>query len=714
MDKRTGELLLCSFKKTCTFLIFMTKNFLLIVVCLLGLSSIAQQHEVKYCGQTEATERLFNRFPHTIVDADLANVALERHTDEMLQMRGGNDEIYVIPVVFHIIHNNGAENISGEQISDAIEVLNRDFRKQNADTSLIVDAFVDVAADIDVEFRLAGLDPEGDCHSGINRIVSDLTYEGDDDMKDLISWPRNSYLQIWVCADAAGAAGYTNLPASVNNIWAAGEDGIVLRHDYCGSIGTSNVVRSRTLTHEVGHWLNLYHTWGSGNNPGQAGNCNMDDLVSDTPNTVGWSSCDTDGFSCGNEIDNVQNYMEYSYCSRMFTNGQRTRMRAALTSSVAQRNQLWNSANLLETGVFEPVLCAAAFIVDRPSVCEGENVQFFDQSYHGANTWTWNFGDGNILAGSDPEVHKNPLHTYSSPGTYTVELVVGNGVTEISTALENFISVLPGGVNDQPFTEGFENAFPDDNWHIYNQNDDLTWNVVTAASYSGDKSLKLSNWNNDIQDNIDELISATFDLSEMDTVWLSYKWAYANRVNETDDRLRISVSGNCGETWFLKKLHKGFTDLPSANPINSSFTPSSQDQWNEKTLILDDQDWMTDRFRFKFEFVAKGGNNIYLDDINLYGIDSTGVFVGEIAPSLALQVFPNPSDGQTTIQLFTQKSANTSIKLYNGLGQVCREVYNGNLAPGKFQFNVSQLTAGVYTIVLDQEGSTLTQKVVVR
>ncbi|MEY3398747.1 MAG: hypothetical protein RL220_1341 [Bacteroidota bacterium] len=686
----------------------------MVAVCV-AIISVAQQHEVKYCGQTEQTEKLFNRMPgHARIDAIRATEALEKHTEEFNQIRGGDEQVYVIPLVFHVIHNNGAENIDDEQIYDAIEILNRDFAKLNPDTASIVDQFAGIAADIDIEFRLASLDPDGNCHPGINRVISELTYDGDDDMKNLIYWPRKDYLQIWVCADAAGAAGYTQLPGNVNSIWAAPEDGIVIRHDYLGSFGTSNVGKSRTLTHEVGHWLNLYHTWGSSNNPGVQSNCNMDDLVSDTPNTIGWTSCNLDGATCQSDIDNVQNYMEYSYCSRMFTYGQRTRMRAALTSSVAQRNQLWTTTNLIETGVYEPVLCAAAFDIDRPSVCSGETVQFTDQSYHGVTSWTWNFGDGTTLEGNDPEIHQNPSHTYETPGNYTVTLVVGNGEETVSTQMTNLISVIPASINEQPFSEGFETAFPEENWFIYNQNNDLTWTVVTTAAYTGSSSLKLSNWGNDIMDNTDELISATFDMSEMDTVWLSYKWAYANKVDETDDRLRVSVSGNCGQTWYLKKLHKGLTDLPSADPQNSSFTPDSQDEWNEKTLVLDDPDWMTSMFRVKFEFVGKGGNNIYLDDINIYGVDSTGVFVGEIKPQFAVQLFPNPAEESATLQLLTSKSSETAIRMYNSMGQICWMYNNQNLGSGRHLFEIQKPAPGVYTIAVEIDGATTVEKLVFR
>ena len=107
---------------------------------------------------------------------------------ELLQ-RGEDNELYTIPVVFHVIHDNALENISNEQIFDAMEVLNRDFRLMNSDTAQIVAGFVDIAADVDVIRLLAKRDPSGN-YSGINRIQSELTYEGTNEMKQLIGRGR--------------------------------------------------------------------------------------------------------------------------------------------------------------------------------------------------------------------------------------------------------------------------------------------------------------------------------------------------------------------------------------------------------------------------------------------------------------------------------------------------------------------------------------------
>jgi PKD repeat protein len=637
---------------------------------------------------------------------------LERFTQEFESQRGGGNQLYIIPVVFHIIHENGNENISQEQITNAIDILNRDFRKLNADTADIVDAFDDIAADTYIEFRLATIDPDGNCHSGVNRIVSPLTNDGtNSDMKALSYWPRSSYLNIWVCGEIGnGIAGFTNLPGDVNGNWGALEDGIVMRNDYVGSIGTSSPIRSRTLTHEIGHWLNLYHTWGPTNSPGEASNCDFDDNVTDTPNTIGWTSCNINGASCGSAQDNVQNYMEYSYCSRMFTQGQATRMRAALQSSTAQRNQLWTQANLEETGVLNPPLCIVSFSSSQFTVCAGDTVAFFDNSYHNVLSWTWDFGDGQTLSGNDPLVHKNPVHSYAEPGVYNVSLTVSNGAQNLSATETAFVRVLTNAMLSSPLEEGFEGDWPG-NWITNNINGDETWEITPNAFYSGSKALRLRNFSI-AEGNTDEFYTATIDLSGAEAAFISYKWAWANRTTETDDRLRISASYDCGLTWSQRKLHKGFTNLPTTDPTNTFFVPASIDDWDEEEIQLINDDWFTDRFRVKFEFTSYGGNNLYLDDINIYGQFPTGV--REATPLFYYNVYPNPSDENMTLDVFQQGNENMRIEMFNSQGQLVEVLHDGLLSSGKHLLPIEHRASGLYTIVLSKGTHSAIQRVVFR
>ena len=690
------------------------KKLILAVIALL-VFGVAPAQEVKYCGQTEKTEALFARFPHLCHDAEDAERALEDETRAYNDSRGSRDQLYIIPVVFHIIHNNGPENISDEQVYSAMEVLNRDFRMLNEDISQVFGDFGSIAADIEIEFRLAQRDPDGNCTKGIVRVQSVLTNEGDSQMKQLSYWPRNKYMNVWVCADAGGAAGYTFLPSSVNNNNMATQDGIVLLHDYTGNIGTSNNFRSRTLTHECGHWLNLRHTWGPTNSPGDPTNCDFDDNVDDTPETVGWLSCLLDGESCGT-VDNVQNYMEYSYCSRMFTEGQKSRMRAAIISSTAQRNQLWTETNLIATGTFndEQILCAADFTVERQVICAGESVQFSDQSFHGVNSWSWDFGNGETLAGTDESL-QNPVVTFNEPGEYTVTLEVGNGVETAATTQQAFITVLPNDVIAMPFVDSFEPGIDENTWFVTNPGNNVTWESTSSASITESSSIRIRNNSNNIDMDLDGLTSSTFDMSEFALVTISYKWAFAQRTTETDDRLRVSVSNDCGETWFLRKMHRGFTDLPSADPTNANFVPDAN-EWKSNTFTVDDPAYLVEGFRMRFEFEARGGNHIYLEDINIQGFTAADLSVGGFGQEIGFTVFPNPTSSDARVSYNLLQNGNVRLSIVDAVGQLSQVLFEGNVAAGEHNVDIdsSKFAAGIYFVSLELNGRKTVKRLVIQ
>ena len=683
------------------------RNLLIVLGVLAPLFFFAQ--EIKYCGQTEQTEKLFQHFPDLGREADDAAEQLRLEAEAYVQERGGDDQLIIIPIVYHIIHEGGNENISDAQVYNSLELLNRDMRKLNPDTLNIVSEFVDLAADINIEFRLAQRDPEGNCTKGINRIQSNLTNEGGSEMKDLIFWPRDMYLNIWVCKDAAGSAGYTYLPSLVNNGWLADQDGIVMRHDYVGAIGTSSSSSSRTLPHEVGHWLNLLHTWGGTNEPAVGDNCFSDDGVDDTPLTRGWTTCSNNPVSCGS-LDNVENYMEYSNCGKMFTQGQRARMRSAAFSGVADRNELWSSQNLIATGVSEdPILCDADFEVNEKIVCVGDEVIFTDLTYNGATEWTWTFGDGNELSGSDLS---NPAHIYSEPGVYSITLVAGNGVEEVSEVKESLIRVLAIGEKDLPFTDGFEDEFSSEDWMISNFDNGDTFEWEQGTANFGDNCLFLDNRNNDLDQNVDELMSTTIDASSASEVRIEYYWAYANRTNETDDRFKVYISNDCGASWSLEKQHRGLSDLPSRTPTNSTFVPDS-DEWNYFNIIIDNADDLTENFRVKFEFEGRGGNNFYLDDINISVITvgvNEALFVEEVS------VYPVPAVDEANVLIeLTSQVNQASLEVYDSHGKLIESIFTGNLPAGeqRWRIDTSRFARGLYFVVFSGEGSKFGKSLIV-
>ena len=235
---------------------------------------------------------------------------------------GSNSTVITIPVVFHIVYNGPTQNISDAQIMSQLNILNDDFRRLNSDA----DDTWSQAADTEVEFCLASLNPQGSATSGIVRIPTNVNGFGTGDAVKFTSqggsdaWPASEYLNFWVCDIGGGILGYAQFPGGP-----ASTDGVVCGYQYVGNIGTATAPfdLGRTATHEVGHWLNLYHIWGDGG-------CSVDDGIADTPSSDGANfGCATGHVSCST-TDMVQNYMDYSddYCMNLFTEGQKARMLA--------------------------------------------------------------------------------------------------------------------------------------------------------------------------------------------------------------------------------------------------------------------------------------------------------------------------------------------------------------------------------------------------
>ena len=226
-------------------------------------------------------------------------------------------------------------------------------------------------------------------------------------------------------------------------------------------------------------------------------------------------------------LDNVENYMEYSYCSKMFTEGQKTRMHASLNSGTSQRNNLWSSSNLAATGLTTaPVLCAAEFSSTDHVVCAGVGITFTDQSYHGVSSRTWEFPGGNPATSSEP----NPTVTYDTPGIYPVTLTVSDGTSTLSATSQGYVTVFAYPGQAVPFTEGFENitALPVVEWTPVNENGDNTFAITTAAAYSGSKSVRIVN-SASMEGRTDELLSSTYDMSGASDIYISFRYAYAQR-----------------------------------------------------------------------------------------------------------------------------------------------------------------------------------------
>lgn len=304
----------------------------------LGLAALALAMSIPVWGQNRTCSSM--EVLQNNLQASPERIEVMRQIEEHTQnfdpstMRSSS-AVVTIPTVVHVIYSNSTENISDAQVLSQIQILTDDFRRLNADA----DGTWSQAADTEIEFCLATIDPSGNPTTGITRTSTSVSSFGPSDGMKFNSsggkdaWPTDEYLNIWVCDLSSGLLGYAQFPGSGS----ASTDGIVCDYAYFGNTGvaTPPFDLGRTATHEVGHWLNLRHIWGDGG-------CSASDFVSDTPNSDGPNyGCALGNVACST-VDMVQNYMDYSDddCMNLFTAGQATRMQAVLSPGGFRSNLL--------------------------------------------------------------------------------------------------------------------------------------------------------------------------------------------------------------------------------------------------------------------------------------------------------------------------------------------------------------------------------------
>jgi PKD repeat protein len=681
----------------------MTKFYLLLFY--IGTALFVQaQTDLKHCGADEHRIATLKQNPAIAKAVIKRDQQLEGFTANFAagQGKSASSATYVIPVVFHVIHNYGQENISDAQLKDGLDIVNKTFNKTHPNTGSIISAFQGIHANCDIEFRLATKDPNGNCHSGINRVASPLTSSGDHRVKDLIHWPPAKYLNVYVVANAAGLAGHAVWPSDADTMpsW----DGIVLSHNYVGTIGTSNLTQSVAFAHECGHYLNLHHIWGGNNVPNfyyypcadPAKDCNIDDLVADTPPTIGWQSCNLSGASCGNTVDNVQNAMDYSYCNIMFTQGQKTRMTACLNSTIAGRNNLWQMANLLATGVYTTsALCAANFSSDKKAICPGNSILFANTSYNGSITsYAWKFQGGSPATSSIA----NPTVSYATAGSYSVELTVSDGISTLTATKLNYVIVQGStGTGSYPFTEDFETAtnLNSGNWFANNLDTSGSWQITNAAASNGTKSIMINNFSSTINGK-DELYSRPINLTGATSLGLSFKYAFARMDTSNHDQLQVFCVQPCNGT-AIARFNAAGAALETVPLKTTAFYPGATSEWKQ-VLITGLQSFLfTNNFRLKFVFNGNGGNNLFIDDINI----SVDVGIHDISEEVQfMNLFPNPATDHCSLSFQLTKPKSMSVKVMDVIGKdvIVFKNHLYNAGEQRLEINTTGLESGMYFV----------------
>ncbi len=709
-----------------------------------------------WCGSMEHREELNAENPLVAKEVERKFNAFNKLQQENEMNSVKDSAHYIIPVVFHIIHKGGAENISMAQIEDQMRSLNEDFAYLNADRELTPTPFQAYAGNSNIEFRLAQLDEHGNCTQGVTRTYSLLTSSANDNVKALIQWDPTKYFNVWVVKDIdketsyGTILGYAQFP---DRLWShASTDGVILRDDYCGSIGTASSQVGRTLTHEAGHWLNLRHIWGDAtcgtdhvNDTPAAEEPNFGICLEDYPYRISYNSGDTINSGCSPDTSSqiisqlhgemFMNYMDYSddNCMNMFSLLQGERMRSAIDE---YRSVLVSEENLIATGTndgYITALCTPTpeFTSDYIYGCPGDAYSFYNETYNvnlsldSVITYEWSF-NGGTPATSTAENPEDII--FQEAGFFPITLTATNAAGEKSILKESYITVTDDEANMSfPYIQNFESSefptYPTESWNwLIEAQVDPTWDRSTEAASptvtgidggENNASVRIRSAEFTREGDRHTLITPTIDLSNASApINAYYDLAYARKNMSTNDNLRVYISDDCGRTWTSKKNYNTESLITNDNSfVFLPFVPSDE-EWERYQLSLSTLAGEKN-VQIKFELTGENGNWLYMD--NFIVCNSNEVSLAEDVFS-ELSIYPNPSKGDVTIEFELYKKSAVSIALSNVYGAtLASRVLNLDATKNSLQLKnlYPSLKAGVYFIQLEQNGSTLTKRIVI-
>lgn len=714
---------------------FLLNRSILSLALLSGLNATAQHGKhIQPCNTYEAMEEVFAKDPAAKARYEATQAQMEVEFRDALKNRalnkGAAAPVYTVPVVFHVLHEGGPENVSDAAILAALDYVNKDYARTNGDANTTNEPFRTSYIDSEIRFMLAKKDPNGNCTSGIVRHVDSKTEwpQSGTFTNYVYTWNPSKYLNIYIVKNIVPTntvvgggiiVGYTYKPGT----WSTGaaQDAIVYRYDFL--TGGDN---PRSLSHEIGHWLNLSHTWGNTNNPGVA--CG-DDGVDDTPITLGeFTGCPTTSASACTQtnpamagLNNVQNIMNYSGCPRNFTTDQTTKMRTALASSTSGRNTLWSAGNLTFTDINGTSPCAptAEFMstaANEYTVCSGQSIASFkDFSYNGTVTsYSWMATNGATVTSPTSSI---TTIFFPNAGQSVVTLSVGNTIG--SSTKSRTVTVVSGAPTGVLGMEGFEAAGTPVNWTVRNLNNgSVTWARVTNASAEGSASFMLDGAINP-GNHIDILESPMFDLSAVQDFSLTFKYAYRRQSSSHNDVFKVQMSNNCGGTW--KDVYSPSIATFASNSggtSSSNFVPTSS-QWvtidvsghpnfaqysNAQSVLA----------RFYFQEAPGGfGNKLYLDEIKFITPD---VGINEITQHIKLSLYPNPTNGSANLNFVLSNDANIKVSIMDVAGKLVSNERSFTMNAGEHTIVLNEnnsLNKGVYIVNLDYNGTKLARKLII-
>ncbi|MCC6372995.1 MAG: T9SS type A sorting domain-containing protein [Bacteroidia bacterium] len=693
----------------------------------------SQSNNVQPCNTYAAMEEHFAANPQARANYEAAQKQLLQESSQLKNAAGKSSAafVYTVPVVFHVLHQGGAENITDAQCIAALAQVNNDYARAGSDVNTIAQPFQNLYINSDIKFMLAHKDPNGNCTSGIEHIYDSRTNwpQAQTSSYNGLTWNPTKYLNIYIVKSiipsgpVAGGGiivGYTYKPGT----WGTGasQDAIVYNYNYLSGLD------ARSLSHEIGHWLNLAHTFGNTNNPGVT--CGDDNLY-DTPPTKGnYGTCGSSlsGNTCAGTTSvyasgqsNVENIMDYSSCPKNFTTDQTNSMRNALASTISNRQNLWSGTNLTATDVNGNGNCApiADFYSTNNSytVCSGGSLTFKDFSYNAAvSVYSWTANNSAQVASPSNSI---TVVTFPNVGTVNVMLTAINpagNTTKVRT-----VTVISGSAAiSGPSMESFEQNGVPANWSVINADGSSpAWDQTYDAYYDQFASFYM-NGAACAPGQVDILETPVIDVASSNDKTFTFAYAYAQKTSTHNDVLKIQGSKDCGGTWIdIATLSASQMQINSGGVAANSFTPFVQAEWK----ICDVSTypfWIgfinspSVKLRFTFiEGTAGYGNNLYIDAVNLF---NTGVGINELSKSYRFGLSPNPASGEAVVSFNLHDAANVEVTVVDMMGKVVATAYNGQMTAGEQKVTVNKnasLAQGVYFVNFSVNGTKMSKKLII-
>jgi hypothetical protein len=585
------------------------------------------------------------------------NAPLPHGRDEAMDARGGG-ALVLVPTVVHVHYGGGLSPVGPQRIAALLAECNADLRAQNADMPNVAPAFQGLVGDMHFELRLATRDEQGNCMSGLRYHLFDPATEAPDHLGTTLN--TRGYLNIHI----GPGQSFATLPAPITAPYDP-TDVIML------SIGQA-VPDAHTLAHEVGHWAGLLHLWGLSNTTGTCG----DDFIADTPITAGSQlDCNVDQAECTpGVVENVQNFMDYSSCRIVFTQGQAAYAQSVLANPGLVRHPVVQPANLVATGVTDPASCpiTGSFHTTPFIGCTGTTVRFSAMAEHAlVDSVRWTFPGGTPATSTAEQVEV----LYPNSGPQPVQLIVygGGGSAVVNTTVP--VEVPTAGANglapvDQfPFTRGFEPPFSLPDAHLVAPAGPApAWQVFPNAGHASTHCLYIPAGPVDVTDTID-LLLGNFDLTALASPTVQVKVASSLYGTAGWSALQLHFRDLCsnifqGSQWAVWQLNEYGADhgpgfVPSADgqwvTLQASFPA-----WNQATsaeLML-----RVVRPAYPASFTPEA---FYLDDLYVGELPvATGL--ASIASTPTLRLAPNPSATFFTLDM----AVPAMLLLTDALGQV--------------------------------------------